>query len=329
MEKSIVDRFRSDNNIAVIAGGLAGVVSRTVVSPFERVKILLQVENATEKTYNDGVIHAIKKIYKDEGVKGLFRGNGLNCVRIFPYSAVQFLVYEYVKKHVYHISDNDNGIEMKPRTLTDLQKFIAGSLGATCSLIVTQPLDLVRIRLSIQTANLANLGKSKAKDINKPPNFFELIAKIYKTEGGIVGLYRGMVSTSLQVIPCVALNFMFYGKLKELYEPKGNHYNNDNTSKWKTTIYKLTFGAASGAFAQFLTYPFDVLRKRFQIMNMGHNEMGFNYKGIADAFITIGAKEGYYGFYKGLTASLCKFVPSTAVSWVVYEFTCDALRVVQ
>lgn len=333
---SKLDKFRTDSNTAIIAGGLAGVVSRTVVSPFERVKILLQVQNSVENTYNNGILNAIKKIYKDEGGKGLFRGNGLNCVRIFPYSAVQFLVYEYTKRHIFHVDDNNSNYDKnnyKIQNLTNLQRFIAGSLGAACSLIVTQPLDLVRIRLSVQTANLANLTKSKAKNISKPPNFLELITKIYKTEGGILGLYRGMVSTGLQVIPCVALNFMFYGKLKELYEPKRIDFsdkngarNNIRTNKWESTIYKLTFGAVSGAFAQFITYPFDVLRKRFQIMNMGQNEMGFQYKSIMDGIITIGRKEGYHGYYKGLTASLCKFVPSTAVSWVVYELTCDLLK---
>ena len=40
---SIKDFLKQDSNIAFLAGGVAGAVSRTVVSPFERVKILLQV----------------------------------------------------------------------------------------------------------------------------------------------------------------------------------------------------------------------------------------------------------------------------------------------
>jgi solute carrier family 25 (mitochondrial phosphate transporter), member 23/24/25/41 len=101
-----------------IAGGIAGAASRTVVSPLERLKIIqcgpnwypmfegliflflfcrqVQPRN-TGKQYN-GVWRSLVRMWKEEGFKGFMRGNGINCVRIIPYSAVQFTTYEQLKK---------------------------------------------------------------------------------------------------------------------------------------------------------------------------------------------------------------------------------------
>lgn len=301
---------KKESSIAFIAGGVAGAVSRTVVSPFERVKILLQVQSSTS-AYNKGIFNAVGQVYKEEGFAGLFRGNGLNCIRIFPYSAVQFVVYEWFKKHIFLV-DGSLGKEQ----LQNWQRLVAGAACGGCSVIATYPLDLVRTRLSIQTANLAKLSKSKAHNLAKPPGVIELLAKTYREEGGVKGLYRGVYPTSLGVVPYVALNFAVYEQLKEFMPV---------TDPTIAHLYKLTMGAISGGIAQTIVYPFDLLRRRFQVLAMGGNELGFKYKSVSDALITIGKTEGYKGYYKGLTANLFKVIPSTAVSWVVYELVRDIM----
>ena len=85
-----------------LAGGVAGAVSRTVVSPLERLKILYQIQSAGRTEYQLSIWKALEKMYKDEGWRGFMRGNGTNCVRIIPYSAVQFSAYSVYKK-VSHI----------------------------------------------------------------------------------------------------------------------------------------------------------------------------------------------------------------------------------
>ncbi|PVU91282.1 hypothetical protein BB559_004199 [Furculomyces boomerangus] len=72
----------------LVSGGVAGAVSRTVVSPLERMKILFQVQNANSSSYS-GVFKTLAKIWREEGFVGYMRGNGTNVVRIVPYSAVQ------------------------------------------------------------------------------------------------------------------------------------------------------------------------------------------------------------------------------------------------
>ena len=82
---------------AFLAGGAAGAVSRTVVSPLERLKILFQIQDGARTEYKMSVPKALMKMWKDEGFKGFMRGNGTNCVRIVPYSAVQFSSYNFYK----------------------------------------------------------------------------------------------------------------------------------------------------------------------------------------------------------------------------------------
>lgn len=83
---------------AFLAGGVAGAVSRTIVSPLERLKILFQVQSVGREEYKMSVPKALAKMWKEEGWRGFMRGNGTNCIRIMPYSAVQFGSYSFYKK---------------------------------------------------------------------------------------------------------------------------------------------------------------------------------------------------------------------------------------
>jgi solute carrier family 25 phosphate transporter 23/24/25/41 len=80
-----------------VAGGVAGAVSRTVVSPLERLKILFQVQSVGRNEYKMSVPKALAKMWRDEGWRGFMAGNGTNCIRIVPYSAVQFGAYNVYK----------------------------------------------------------------------------------------------------------------------------------------------------------------------------------------------------------------------------------------
>lgn len=79
------------------AGGMAGAVSRTVVSPLERLKILLQIQNPGKSEYKMSVWKGLGKMWREEGFRGFMAGNGTNCIRIVPYSAVQFGSYNVYK----------------------------------------------------------------------------------------------------------------------------------------------------------------------------------------------------------------------------------------
>ncbi|KAK0644404.1 mitochondrial carrier domain-containing protein [Cercophora newfieldiana] len=288
---------------AFCAGGVAGAISRTVVSPLERLKILFQVQSAGRDAYQLSVGKALAKMWKEEGWRGFMRGNGTNCIRIVPYSAVQFGSYNFYKRNFFERYSGDS--------LTPLSRLTCGGIAGITSVTFTYPLDIVRTRLSIQSASFAELGDRP----KKLPGMWQTMVVMYKTEGGFTALYRGIVPTVAGVAPYVGLNFMTYEYVRQYLTPDGDQ----NPS----AVRKLAAGAISGAVAQTCTYPFDVLRRRFQINTM--SGMGYQYKSLPDAIRVIVTQEGIKGLYKGIVPNLLKVAPSMASSWLSFEICRDFL----
>lgn len=86
----------------LLAGGIAGAISRTVVSPLERAKIIYQVSSFLFAPKVEGersrLATTLHRIWDQEGMKGLLRGNGMNVLRMIPYSAIQFATFEQIKR---------------------------------------------------------------------------------------------------------------------------------------------------------------------------------------------------------------------------------------
>ena len=290
---------------AFAAGGVAGAVSRTVVSPLERLKILFQVQSAGHNEYKLSVGKALAKMWREEGWRGFMAGNGTNCIRIVPYSAVQFGSYNLYKRNFF---EKYPGAPLSP-----LERLVCGGIAGITSVFFTYPLDIVRTRLSIHSASFAALA-NKPKD-RKLPGMWTTMATMYREEGGMAALYRGIIPTVAGVAPYVGLNFMTYEFVRKYLTPEGDK--NPNAGR------KLLAGAVSGAVAQICTYPFDVLRRRFQINTM--SGMGYQYKSIGDAVKVIVTQEGIRGLYKGLFPNLLKVAPSMAANWLSFEMTRDFL----
>lgn len=188
---------------AFLAGAAAGAASRTVVSPLERLKIILQVQGPGGQ-YR-GIFPSLAKMWREEGFRGYMRGNGVNVLRIAPYSAVQFSSYELFKSTLI-----SNGAEIDtPRRL------IAGSLAGICSVVSTYPLDLVRSRLSIESAAMGKHASSKQSS-----SIVGMTIKVFREEGGLRGLYRGLTPTTAGVAPYVAINFASYEYFKIYLTPE-------------------------------------------------------------------------------------------------------------
>lgn len=84
--------------------------------------------------------------------------------------------------------------------LSSPRRLVCGGAAGITSVVFTYPLDIVRTRLSIQSASFAALGQSPR---TKLPGMWETMATMYKTEGGVLALYRGIVPTVAGVAPYV------------------------------------------------------------------------------------------------------------------------------
>lgn len=178
-----------------------------------------------------GVWSTLTRMWKEEGFKGFMRGNGTNVIRMIPYSASQFAAYEQFKSMLMKKGNTE---------LDTPSRLLAGALAGTVSVACTYPLDLVRTRLSIQSATLVPTATTRL------PGIVDTIKLIHATEGGLRGLYRGLWPTTLGVAPYVALNFQCYEVLKDYMIPADSNHGN---------IRKLFCGALAGSIAQTIIYP--------------------------------------------------------------------------
>ncbi|KAB2609698.1 mitochondrial adenine nucleotide transporter ADNT1-like [Pyrus ussuriensis x Pyrus communis] len=136
---------------SLVAGGVAGGVSRTAVAPLERLKILLQVQNPHSIKYK-GTIQGLKYIWRTEGFRGLFKGNGTNCARIVPNSAVKFFSYEEASKGIlwFYRQQTGNGMTTSRCSTHTLLRLGAGACAGIIAMSATYPMDMVRGRLTVQ-----------------------------------------------------------------------------------------------------------------------------------------------------------------------------------
>ena len=305
-EKKAEKRHLSWSQItkSLLAGGVAGAVSRTAVAPLERLKILMQIQG-NEKVYT-GIWQGTMHMWRTDGLKGLFKGNGLNCIRIFPNQAIKFMSYEQLSRRIsHHLIDNGGDGQLTP-----LLRLGAGAGAGIVGMSATYPMDMVRGRITIQEGN-----KQQYRGM------MHATRSIIANEG-VLALWRGWLPSVIGVVPYVGLNFAVYETLKDLLI-KSNNYRDERDLSIAT---KLSCGAVAGTAGQTVAYPFDVVRRRLQVSGWSgaeklHAESGhaIAYRGMLDCFARTFREEGLGALFKGLGPNYLKVVPSIAIAFVTYE----------
>jgi len=80
------------------AGFFSAVPTTLVAGPAERIKVVLQVQGQGGGTNYKGPIDVIRGLYREGGMRSLFRGTGATLARDGPGSAAYFVAYELAKK---------------------------------------------------------------------------------------------------------------------------------------------------------------------------------------------------------------------------------------
>jgi Mitochondrial carrier protein len=184
----------------IVAGGIAGMMAKSVVAPLDRIKILYQVTNVEFRLHH--IPKVAHNIVTNEGFSALWKGNLATMLRVFPYSGIQFMVFDRLKVR-YLSQHNESDINMitpvasdRKYGLTAKESLIAGMMAGTVSVIFTYPLDLAR-------AQLAVLRKHKHAH-NR--GFLELMADNYRHRG-VAGLFRGITVTLFGILPYSGIAF--------------------------------------------------------------------------------------------------------------------------
>jgi len=273
-----------------LAGGLAGALAKSIGSPLARVTILKQT--AIQRGATTGSIPSmLRSIIAKEGLRGLFRGNGLDVLRSFPSQGISFLTFEVFKSVLRPYDSTDSGA---------ISRFAAGSLAGCTAILTTYPLDLMRTRVvcaegPVETSIVSALSSAVKSD-------------------GFLSLYRGAGVACLEKAPSLGINFTTYDILKTRVASLGLP---DNMAS------SLGCGVVAGAVSSTATYPLDVIMKNLQLDGAGGTPR--QYAGFADCIRQNFLRSGIRGFYAGLGAQLAKAVPMASASLAAYSTAKDLL----
>lgn len=241
----------------IIAGGFAGMIAKSFVAPFDRIKILYQVSSV--KFQITKLPSTAKRIIQEEGVSALWKGNTATLIRVFPYSGIQFMIFDRCKTYILHEQERqyfeekaiDPTIPKPNWGLSPLESLFAGMAAGAVSVIATYPLDLTRAQLAVL--------KMKKGGSSTNVGFGAALLNNYRDRGA-AGLFRGITPTLLGILPYSGLAFSFNEQAKR----KIQHI----TGRDLTTIERMQCGALSGLFAQTITYPLEVTRRRMQTIGI-------------------------------------------------------------
>ncbi|QLG72681.1 hypothetical protein HG535_0D03890 [Zygotorulaspora mrakii] len=312
-----------------IAGGISGSCAKTLIAPLDRIKILFQTSNPHYTKYAGslvGLVEAAKHIWINDGIRGFYQGHSVTLIRIFPYAAVKFVAYEQIRSFL--IPSRDYELHWR--------RLMSGSLAGLCSVFLTYPLDLIRVRLAYVTDhNRVKLTKI-IRTIWSEPASVTLSSKPYVPQwfGHWCNFYRGYIPTVFGMIPYAGVSFFAHDLLHDLLrlpslaphavlklsdeeEELRNHKKQRIPLK---TWAELFSGGLAGMASQTAAYPFEIIRRRLQVSTLAPRNMyEHKFQSIGDITRIIYQERGWRGFFVGLSIGYIKVVPMVACSFFVYE----------
>lgn len=303
-------------------------------------KILFQASSPQFAKYTGswfGVATAMRDIYGQEGVLGLYRGHSATLLRIFPYAGIKFLAYEQIRSAIIPHKNQE----------TPFRRFISGSLAGVTSVFFTYPLEVVRVRLAFETKhghstltsicrriyNEAPVSKAPLPKVSSSaaPAAAEVINSAAATvdavapRTGLVNFYRGFSPTILGMLPYAGMSFLTHDTVGDLLRhssiaqrttlPKPANHPPGKPAPLRSWA-ELLSGGIAGLVSQSASYPLEVIRRRMQVSGAvgdGHRLR------IGETAALIFREKGVQGFFVGLTIGYVKVIPLAAVSFYTYE----------
>ncbi|CAF9921506.1 MAG: hypothetical protein GOMPHAMPRED_002307 [Gomphillus americanus] len=199
--QNLVRKVSSEKNPAaplsiaqISAAGFFSAIPMTLITaPFERVKVLLQIQGQRqlapgEKPRYAGGFDVVRQLYREGGIRSVYRGSAMTLARDGPGSAAYFAAYEYIKRV---LSPKDaNG---KPTGELSMTAVVAGGGAAGIAMwIPVFPIDTIKSRL--QSAE----GR---------PTIGGTISGLYRS-GGIRAFFPGIGPALARAVPANAATFL-------------------------------------------------------------------------------------------------------------------------
>jgi solute carrier family 25 thiamine pyrophosphate transporter 19 len=263
-----------------------------VIAPLDVIKIRLQLQihSLSDPTsYRDlrgpvykGTLGTLKQILRDEGLTGLWKGNIPAELLYLTYGAVQFSAYTSISQVIETIPP--------PYTLPgSVTSFVSGAAAGAAATTATYPLDLLRTRFAAQGSIAQDEGPK--------------------------GFFRGLGAGVSQIVPYMGLFFASYESLKPIMA--------ESPLPLPLGSSDAVAGVVASVLSKTAVYPLDTTRKRLQVQGPDraryvHRNIP-TYTGVLMTLRHIWKHEGRRGMYRGLTVSLLKAAPASAVTMWTYE----------
>jgi len=289
-KKGKVEQLLTD----LAVGGSIGAVSKTIMAPVERVKLLMQTQDSNpavlrgEVKRYEGIGDCFKRVYTEQGMAAFWRGNLVNCLRYAPQQG-SALAFNDMLNNMFPAYNSTTEFWKSFGT-----KLFSGGLAGAVANTICYPFDFARTRLASDLKS----GKPQFKGIA------DCISTTVKSQG-ITGLYTGWLVTCMGAFVYRAGQLGCFKQIQDL-----NPYQKD----------KGTLGALSSFLAVTVArtvvmpfnYPFDTVRRRMMLQSEKPLAERV-YKGSWDCFRQVFAKEGTKGMYKGLVPELFRGVGGSLV----------------
>jgi len=289
-KKSKLEQLASD----LVIGGSIGAVSKTIMAPVERVKLLMQTQDSNPAVISGKVERyksigdCFSRVRAEQGMAAFWRGNLVNCLRYAPQqgSALAF-------------NDLLNNVFPNYNSSTDFWKgfgvkLFSGGLAGAIANTICYPFDFARTRLA------SDLGKGKGQ--------FKGIADCIVTtvrNQGITGLYTGWTVTVMGAFVYRAGQLGCFKQIQDM-----NPYQKDKGTLGAVSSFVAVTAARTVVMP--FNYPFDTVRRRMMLESEKPIAKRV-YKGSLDCFFQVLKKEGTKGMYKGMVPELFRGVGGSLV----------------
>jgi solute carrier family 25 (adenine nucleotide translocator) protein 4/5/6/31 len=289
------------------AGGISGAVAKTATAPIERVKLIIQTQDANpliksgEVPRYTGIANCFTRVASEQGIGAFWRGNFTNVIRYFPTQAFNFAFKDTIKNlFPKYSSKTDFGMFF-------LVNMASGGLAGAGSLCIVYPLDYARTRLA------SDVGAGQ-KSFN---GLGDCLIKTAKGPSGVMGLYNGFGVSVMGIIPYRGVYFGMFDSLMGI-NPYGKRKDMVGLAS------KFCVAQTTAITAGYASYPFDTIRRRLQMQSEKPKEEWL-YKGTSDCFTKIMKEEGMGALFKGAGANALRTVGSALVL-VLYGEIKDMLQ---
>uniref|UniRef100_A0A8D0ACE7 Mitochondrial carnitine/acylcarnitine carrier protein-like n=1 Tax=Sander lucioperca TaxID=283035 RepID=A0A8D0ACE7_SANLU len=175
------------NSQIFLSGCLAGVFTTVIVAPGERIKCLLQVQASGGRSKYSGPIDCAVRLYKEQGLRSVYKGTVLTLIRDVPSNGLYFLTYEYLKNFLTPEGQSVSQLST-PRIL------LAGGVAGILNWTIALPPDV--LKSNFQTAGDMKYG-----------GLLDVLRTLLREEGP-QALFKGFNAVFLRAFPANAACFL-------------------------------------------------------------------------------------------------------------------------